>query len=111
MGYLVVLAIVTVVVVAVVIERKKVAAMTPSERLNYHETLLHGPSNPVLICPHCQEKGRVRTKPVTRKKGISGGKATAAIFTAGVSMLATGLSRKENLTQAHCGNCGSTWEF
>jgi hypothetical protein len=48
---------------------------------------------------------------VSRKAGISGGKATGAILTGGLSLLATGLSRKERLTEAHCDNCGSTWTF
>lgn len=50
-------------------------------------------------------------KAVTRKKGVSGAKATGALMTGGVSLLATGLSRKEGLTQAHCEKCGSTWDF
>ena len=70
-----------------------------------------GPVSPQYICPHCQTKGHVRTIPVKRKKGVSGAKVTGALLTMGVSMLATGLSRKEGLTQAHCGNCGSTWDF
>ena len=49
--------------------------------------------------------------PIVKKVGISGGKATAALLTAGISTLATGLSRKEKLTQAHCENCDSTWNF
>ena len=100
------------------VEKKKVAAMSPSERQIYLEskqaaalTLGHGPINPALICPHCQEKGRIRTKPVQRTRGVSGGKATAAILTGGVSMLATGLSRKEQSTQAWCGHYKSTWDF
>jgi uncharacterized paraquat-inducible protein A len=70
-----------------------------------------GPQNPALVCPHCQTKGRVRVKAVQRKKGISGAKATGALLTGGVSMLATGLSRKEGSTQAHCDRCNSTWDF
>lgn len=70
-----------------------------------------GPISPMYICPHCQTKGFVRTIPVKRKKGVSGAKVTGALLTFGVSILATGLSRKEGLTQAHCGNCGSTWDF
>lgn len=65
----------------------------------------------LLICPHCQTKGTVTTKPTVRKVGISGGKAVGAIMTLGWSMLATGLSRKEHLTEAHCSNCGSVWHF
>lgn len=68
-------------------------------------------TNPALVCPHCQTKGNVRTKVVNRKKGISGAKATGALLTGGLSILATGLSRKEGLTQAHCDSCNSTWDF
>ncbi len=103
-------------------ERRKVAAMSPEEKANYTEEkarrsreasarFIHGPLNHQIICPHCQWTGTVRTKPIKKKAGISGGKATAAILTGGVSMLATGLSRKEAVTQAYCDNCKSTWSF
>src|SRR5262245_62922855 len=59
-------------------------SLSPAERA-------HGPRNAQMICPHCQAKGTVHTQPVRCKKGISGGKATAAILTGGVSILATGL--------------------
>jgi hypothetical protein len=112
-------------IVVAAAEKKKVAAMSPSEKKTYVATkkakeakrqgaLLtqqHGQINPSLVCPHCQEKGNIRTQPVKRKKGISGGKAAAAILTGGVSMLATGLSRKERSTAAYCGNCESEWDF
>jgi hypothetical protein len=75
------------------------------------EEAVYGPVNPAIVCPQCQTRGRVRTTPVKRKIGISGGKATAALLTAGASILATGLSRKEHATQAHCDNCQSTWDF
>ena len=64
-----------------------------------------------IICPHCQTKGSVTTQQVKKKVGISGGKATAAVMTCGLSMFATGLSRKNQVTQADCSNCGSTWYF
>ncbi len=64
-----------------------------------------------LLCPHCQETGHVTTRRVDRKKGVSGGKAAAALFTGGLSMLAVGLSRREAETEAKCGNCGSVWYF
>jgi len=70
-----------------------------------------GPVRPAMICPHCQTKGQVHTKSVKQKKGISGGKVMGGLLTGGISLLATGLSRKEKLTQAHCGNCNSTWYF
>lgn len=103
-------------------EHQKVSAMSPQERERYlaqqraelenqQKTLEWGPINAPMICPHCHEKGRIRTKPVKLKKGISGAKATAALLTGGVTMLATGLSRKEDYTQAHCENCSNTWVF
>jgi hypothetical protein len=63
------------------------------------------------VCPHCQIAGNVRTQQVTKKVGISGGKASAAILTGGLSLLAVGLSRKERMTKAHCSNCGATWTY
>lgn len=70
-----------------------------------------GRKNAAMICQQCQARGTVRVKSVKRKKGISGGKATAALMTGGLSMLATGLSRKEEWTRAHCENCGNEWDF
>jgi hypothetical protein len=71
----------------------------------------YGPLNPKIICPHCQTRGQVRTKPTDRKKGVSGGKAAGAVLTAGLSILVTGLSRHEIVTAARCGHCSSTWDF
>jgi hypothetical protein len=79
------------------------------QRAGSASAMVHGFVNPALICPHCQTKGQVRTKLVKHKMGISGGKATAAVLTGGFSVLATGLSRKEEFTEACCGNCGSKW--
>lgn len=111
------------------LENRTVAAMPPKERREYlarkkamadsllafqkeQETVQRlGVINDAMICPHCQEKGQVRTKEVELKKGISGGKATAALITAGWSILFTGLSRKESATQAYCENCGNRWVF
>jgi hypothetical protein len=75
------------------------------------EEITYGAINPEMMCQHCQTKGKIKTKHVTQKKGVSGGKATAAVVTGGVSLLAVGLSRKEGATQAHCGNCKNTWFF
>jgi hypothetical protein len=63
-----------------------------------------------LVCPHCGSKGTVTSKQIKAKKGISGGKATGAVLTLGVSTLATGLSRKDNVTERHCSNCKTTWQ-
>ena len=73
--------------------------------------LLHGSVKPEMIFPHCQVKGKVHTMKMKQKKGISGGKAVGAILTGGLSILATGLSRKEKGMQAHCDNCGATWNL
>lgn len=67
--------------------------------------------NSQMICPHCHAQGQVSTSTVKRKQGISGGKATGAVLTLGWSLLATGLSRKVESTQAKCGNCGAVWNF
>jgi DNA-directed RNA polymerase subunit RPC12/RpoP len=64
----------------------------------------------VIVCPHCRTKGYVHARRVVRKQGISGGKATGAFFTAGLSMLATGLSRKQRVTHMTCSNCGTEWD-
>jgi hypothetical protein len=92
-------------------ESERQAKLTPTQRLEQRLAAVHGPRNRQMVCPHCQHKGEVHTKPVTAKKGVSGAKATGALLTAGVSLLATGLSRKENLTEAHCANCSATWRF
>ena len=92
-------------------EMSKRSKMSPEQLRVYDDASLYGPENSAYICPHCQTPGHVRTKQVTRDKGISGAKATGAVLTGGLSILATGLSRREAVTQAHCGNCGSTWCF
>lgn len=63
------------------------------------------------VCPHCQSKGSVHTHSITVKNGIDGRKATAAVVTGGWSVLATGLSKKDRQTEAHCSKCGATWRF
>ena len=65
--------------------------------------------NAMLLCPHCQTRGRVRTREVEQKVGISGSKVTGALFTGGFSLLATGLSRKERRTELHCTACEMKW--
>lgn len=81
------------------------------EGITASDISIYGDPQPAFVCPHCQKKGKVLTKQIKKKAGISGGKATGAILTGGISLLATGLSRKDELTQAHCVNCNSTWHF
>lgn len=64
-----------------------------------------------ILCPNCNTRGSVQTEIIDQKKGISGGKATAAVLTGGISVIATGLSRKERCTKAYCTKCKSTWIF
>jgi len=84
--------------------------LTLTELLRYRsEQAKTGDAN--LVCPHCRVRGNVRTIRVKAKRGISGGKATAAVLTFGLSIGATGLSRKQMVTRAKCGNCGVDWEL
>lgn len=71
----------------------------------------HGPINPQLVCPHCGKAGHVRAKAAKAKQGISGGKATGAVLTGGISILATGLSRKQRVTACRCDNCLTGWQI
>ncbi len=89
----------------------KKAAKIDSANGKYKLLQEQGPISFKYVCPHCLTRGMVRTIHVKRKKGISGAKATGAVLTMGVSTLATGLSRKEDMTHATCGNCGSVWDF
>lgn len=68
------------------------------------------PPNPDVVCPHCQVKGMVRVTATSRKRGVSGGKATGALMTGGLSMFVTGLSRKQAVSHMACTNCGVEWD-
>lgn len=109
-------------VVVVMISRRitalKSADMSPAELQRYVAerrasllTFEHGPLNPALMCPYCRKKGNIRTKRVERKKRVSGATATGTILIGGVSIVASDLSRKEQVTEVYCGNCEGTWEF
>ncbi len=65
--------------------------------------------NAHVRCPHCAAVGTVTTAQKAVKRGISGGKATAAFLTGGLSLFGTGLSRKQTVTEASCRNCKITW--
>lgn len=68
------------------------------------------PPSPDIVCPHCRAQGTVKVSQVRRKQGLSGGKVTGAVFTGGVSMLATGLSRKTAVNHMRCLNCRVQWD-
>lgn len=87
--------------------KKRLAAMPPEKAA----VVKFGPLNPAMVCPHCQTTGRVHSKQVVNKAGISGGKAAGAVLTGGASLLVTGISRTAYVTQAHCEACNNTWSF
>jgi DNA-directed RNA polymerase subunit RPC12/RpoP len=62
-----------------------------------------------IICPYCKKGGYVNMKSVIRKSGIHGGKATAGVFTGGLSLLVTGLSGKQRVSEYKCCNCNAKW--
>ena len=84
------------------------AKVEPQEAFLFEK---YGELNPAIVCSHCQTKGAVRRKIVVKKAGVSGSKATSAILTAGLSLLAVGLSKKEEVIEAHCANCKTTWHY
>jgi hypothetical protein len=63
----------------------------------------------LLVCPHCGIRGGITRSQDLVKGPISGGKATGAILTGGLSLLVTGLSRKTRVTLNHCRNCNTNW--
>jgi hypothetical protein len=65
--------------------------------------------NEEMVCPHCQVKGQIRTQKGKVKAGVSGGKATGALLTLGVSLWLVGLSQRKLVTNATCENCQMTW--
>lgn len=82
-----------------------------SATLGFFERLAGYSLRTAVICPHCGNRGGVAAKRAKTKRGISGAKATGALLTGGLSLLATGLSRKEWVTDAKCKTCGSQWQF
>lgn len=91
--------------------RSMVEESERNKRAEQNALIEHQKQEARIVCPHCQTKGFVTTKKVNVRKGIHGGKATAALLTGGVSMIGTGLSQHDEMTQANCSNCGSTWRF
>lgn len=87
------------------------ASNVVSATVGFWESLEGYSLNKEIVCSQCGKKGCVMTKRVRVKKGVSGAKVTGALFTGGLSILATGLSRKEWATAAKCKNCKSQWHF
>lgn len=70
--------------------------------------IFDGRTNPSLVRPHCQASGQLHAGRIQLKEDVSGGEAFGALFTGGLSLLATELSLKELTAQLRCGACGST---
>ncbi len=97
-------------------EKKKLGAMTSVERdsyvavtssirerqskimANYHQSTQFGDVNPNLVCPHCQTKGKVRSK---ASEEITSTKV--------VPVVGNTIKARKKVTQMHCDNCGTTW--
>ena len=62
-----------------------------------------------IVCPHCQTAGYVTGRPGFSRSGIDGGKLVLGFFTAGISLLFTGLSNKNPINTMDCGNCAIRW--
>lgn len=67
-----------------------------------------------IVCKHCNNKGCVTTKKVTRKGGIDGGKVIAhaglAVCTFGVSLIFADVHKDVPVTEMTCGKCGMKWD-
>jgi hypothetical protein len=76
-----------------------------SKDVNY----LYGFPNELLVCPHCQSQGKVRSKIGKYNSGLSGGKILLALFTLGITLIFTGISKFDTVTFFHCDNCNTDW--
>jgi len=77
-------------VVAGLVSRRRMLRLPPAEReaalreaQRKYDERRFGQINGHLICPHCSATGHVRTKPMTKKAGISGGKYQLSILAIG----------------------------
>lgn len=98
--------------VAVAVAFLMAASLSPKKPASASPSLLDRLAGlrPKVVCKHCGTAGQVFVNRVERKRGISGGKAAGALFTGGLSLLATGLSRKEAVSSMRCKNCGMKWD-
>jgi hypothetical protein len=78
-------------------------------QIDFGETIKGYALQSKRICPNCHKKGYVIARTGKKKTGISGAKATGALLTGGLSLLAFGLSKKDVVTEAKCKNCNSVW--
>ncbi len=82
------------------------SAMTPSQRAAHDKAIVTratGIINEHLICPHCQTKGTVRAKSVSRTETSTG--KVGGIVKTNIKSRTT-----KQVTQHHCDKCGTTWD-
>ena len=81
-------------------ETARVEAMDPREKANH----LFGSINEHLICPHCQTKGLVHARRVSRV-------VTSTGKVGGILKTDTKSTTVSQVTQHHCEQCGTTWDI
>jgi hypothetical protein len=97
-------------------EKESLKKLSPEELSNYKETKAaitkvqseavarysaisqYGIEKPSLICPHCQTKGKVRSK---ASEEITSTKV--------IPIIGNNIKARKNVTQMHCDNCETTW--
>ena len=91
------------------IDKNKNKSVHSSSQMGIISGLMGWRHRPKIICPYCQTQGDVSAKRVEQEAGVSGAKATGAILTGGLSLLFTGLSRKQKVLKHKCLNCKAEW--
>jgi hypothetical protein len=92
------------VLMVVICNQMKRDKSSPNDWINNEIDRIYGPINGNLICPHCQTKGKVHMKRVSRVT-TSTGKVGGILKTNTKSTLTT------VVTQHNCDQCNSTWDI
>jgi hypothetical protein len=89
-------------------ERKQevIKSMTPAERQQFQleesNSLEFGSINHVLICPHCQSSGTVRSKQTIQ---VTKNRVNSVLGQA----VGLGTNSSKEVNQMHCDRCQTTW--
>ena len=84
----------------------RMESLRPDRRVPIAKVSISGRSSGVRLSANLINTPEGHGSTVTARSRVR-----PAILTGGISMLATGLPRKEVSTEAHCNNCRSTWQF
>ena len=93
--------------------KKQTEGMTPEELADFqqqqkliaeeqYKSSVSGYVNEALICPHCQNKGTVRTMKTTQ---VTKNRVNSVVGQA----VGLGTNSSKDVTQMHCDNCQTTW--